>query len=79
LAPGKALGQGGVGDAQFFAAGDEFLQAVKADRLHAAGPQKVQQALAPARAFGQDEGAVGRARQMGFEFVQRVFGATADR
>ena len=59
LEPGKAGGQRRGGDADFFVAGAGTpASESKAGRRQAAGAQEVQQALAPAVAFGQHQHAL---------------------
>jgi hypothetical protein len=76
LAPREARGQRGGGDADPLVVGRfELGQRVESRRAHAARAQEVEQALAPAFAFGNQQHAVRRGGNVGLEADQRVFGA----
>jgi hypothetical protein len=61
---------------RLFVAGLELGQRVEGGRVQAAGAQKVQQAFAPARAFGQQQHALGAGADVG---LQRASGSSAPR
>ena len=74
--PDEAGRDGGGGDADLFVVcGFEFGQRIEGRRGDAAGAQKVQQALAPAVAFGQHQHAVLCVAQVVLQARKRLFGA----
>ena len=75
LDPGKALLQSGGGHAPRRVAGLKGGQVVKHRHAQAAGAHKVEQALAPACAFGQDQHPPLAGSGMGFQVDQGVGGA----
>ena len=76
LEPMKTTDQRCGGHADFFGAVQKLLQAVKHRRREAAGAHEVQQALAAAIAFGQDQHPAGTAADVRLQSRQRVFGTT---
>lgn len=76
LAPCEARGQRGGGDADLLVGrGFELGQRIEGRRAHAAGAQEVEQAFAPAFAFGDQQHAVRRGLDVGLEADQWIFGA----
>ncbi len=65
--PGKALLERGDGQTDFFIAARKLGQIVKRHRAHTAGTEKVKQAFAAARAFGQQQDAVGTAADVALQ------------
>ncbi len=65
--PDKALLERGDGQTDFFIAARKLGQIVKRHRAHAAGTEKVKQAFTAARAFGQQQDAVGTAADVALQ------------
>ncbi len=80
LDPGEARGQGGGGDADpLVSLALELGQRIEGRRVQLRGAQEVQQALAPAVAFGQQQHAVLRVADVRMQARQRILGAAHHR
>jgi hypothetical protein len=75
IKPGKAGGQAGGGEANFFVAAFKLGQRVEGGRIEVTGVQKVEQAGLAAFALGQHQHALWRGADVGFQARQRVVGA----